>query len=775
MNQNWKSVCLDGNWELFIEENRNLSKEEVYKTEKELKKASFLHIIGTVPGNFELDMQREGLIPDLFYSTQVLEAKKLENRHLWYTTHFVCEDTDRERFIRFEGIDTFSEIYLNGKKIGETDNMLVPYEFEASGLRSGENELVVHIIPVFVKSRENTFEAGISHHQAYNADSVTVRKAPHMFGWDIMPRILSGGIWRSVYLFEKPETRIDEIYFSTIRVREDLATLHVYFKTHINDDFLDNYTLCFEGECQESHFYFEKKMWHTEGRTFIHIKDPKLWWPKGMGDPNLYSVTASLKRGGELIDQYKVNVGLRIAKLQKTDVIEEDGSGEFLFTVNGEKMFVRGTNWVPLDAFHSRDKERLSMALDLLEESNCNMVRCWGGNVYEQDEFFDYCDRHGIAIWQDFAMACSFYPQDDEFCAVLKKEAETVVTRLRNHTSIFLWVGDNECDITISGWHPVRQNPNFNKLTREVLPEVIRRLDPFRDYLPSSPYISKEAFDRGMERRVPEYHLWGPRGHYKADYYSNAVCRFASETGYHGCPDVSSVKRFIAPDKTWPWQDNPDWFLHATNMEYAKNAAYAARIKLMDQQIFCLFGFHPQSLEEFVTASQITQAEADKYFVERFRLGKWQKTTGILIWNLIDGWPQFSDSVVDYYGRKKAAFTVLKRVQEPVCLIFREPQNNRLTLACANDCLRGVTVKYKIIDITHNKTVKTGEATVEKNITQDIAEIICNEQETTFYLCEWEFEGKSYCNHYLCGKGTISYESCLEGYRKCGIELCGGE
>ena len=768
MNSNWNSVCLDGDWELFIEENRNLNSES-YSTLDELKNSGFLNIRGTVPGNFELDMQREGLLPDLFYSDNSLMARKLENHHLWYVLNFDTTVTDEKQYLYFEGIDTFSEIYLNGQLIGETDNMLIPYEFEAKGIKNGRNELLVHILPVFLNSRKNVFEAGVTYHQPYNSDSVTVRKAPHMFGWDIMPRILSGGIWRSVYLFQKPETCIEDIYVTTIKANESIGTFHIYYRLNIEDDFIEDYRLLISGNCKDSSFSMEKPLWHTEGRTFAHVQNPELWWPKGMGDPNLYDIKIQLLKGDKILDIYTLKSGLRMVELETTDVIEENGEGEFLFKVNGEKMFVKGTNWVPLDAFHSRDKERLPETLQLLDESNCNMVRCWGGNVYEQDEFFRFCDEKGIAVWQDFAMACSFYPQDEDFRKKLKYEAEQIVKRLRNFTSLFIWVGDNECDIAIAGWHPVRQNPNLNRLTRELLPHVIQDFDPFRLYMPSSPYISQKAFERKMERRVPEYHLWGPRAYYKAEFYSKAVCRFASETGYHGSPHVESIKKFLAPDKIWPWQDNSDWHIHATSMEKRKGAAYANRIPVMDNQIFSLFGFHPDNINDFVLASQLTQAEADKYFVERFRLGKWENNTGILMWNLKDGWPQFSDAVVDYYGKKKLAFDVLKRCQEYVCLMFREPDNGKLTLACANDTLKSVNIKYRVLDITNDVEVMSGEAEIEKNITSDIGSIACDTSETVFYLIEWEIEGKIYRNHYLCGEAPVSLKTCIDGYSKCGF------
>ena len=459
-------------------------------------------------------------------------------------------------------------------------------------------------------------------------------------------------------------------------------------------------------------------------------------------------------------------------RLVNSEYIDENGKGEFYFLINGEKMYARGTNWVPLDAFHSRDRERLSHALELLLDSNCNTVRLWGGNVYESDEFYDFCDRHGIAVWQDFSMACSYYPQTDAFCKQLETEARAVVRRLRNHPSLILWAGDNECDFCRVGWGGEKDHspdPKHNLLTRRVLPEVIRAMDPFRGYLPSSPYISEKTFAIGKFNDIPEHHLWGPRGYYKADFYTKAVARFISETGYHGCPSVESIRKFIPADKLWPWQNNRAWLTHACCMEPEEGRAYSYRIALMDAQITHAFGVKAQTLEEFSRLSQITQAEADKFFIERNRLGKWERGSGIFFWNLIDGFPQFSDAVVDYYGEKKLAYHAIKRVFEPIALMCREPKNGRIVLVGSNDTLAEREVSYCVTDMTHDAVVCKGRAMLSANANTALASFICDERATTMYLIEWETDGKQYQNHYLCGRAPLDPKIADEGYRKIGL------
>ena len=769
MNRNWKSIRLDGTWELYIEQNRHYDG-RVLSTLDALNAANFIHIPGSVPGNYDLDMQREGLIPDLFYGENTLLAQEMENNHLWYARTFEWEgDHPDNWYFNFEGIDTISEIYLNGELIGETDNMLIPHEIPAAGLKPGKNELVIHIIPVFIRARERAFEANVFTYQKYNADSVAVRKAAHMYGWDIMPRILSGGIWRSVSLFEKPAECIEDAFIATLDIQNG-AKAHVYFRTKITDDFIKPYYLLIKGTCGDHSFCYKHDMWHTEGRARFDIPEAKLWWPKGMGEPNLYDISIELYKDEQLLDVKTFQYGFRTVELLMTETLQEDGSGEFLFKVNGEKMFVRGTNWVPVDAFHSRDVERLAPIMEMVDDVNCNMIRVWGGNVYESDAFYEACDRQGVAVWQDFCMGCNLYPQDEQFQKVLRHEADVIIPRLRHHACLFLWVGDNECDCAMAGWNGVRVDPNTNVLTRQVLPDAVHRLDPFRIYMPSSPYISPESFRLGLENNTPENHLWGPRLYYKADFYSKAQSHFASETGYHGCPSPASLARFIEADHLWPKDGDPQWLVHAASMETSmEDAPYAYRIELMSKQLDALFGIRPNTLEEFALASQINQAEAFKYFIERFRLGKFDKTTGIIWWNLIDGWPQISDAVVDYYYEKKLAYHVIKNSQATVGLMFHEPEDGQLVLGAVNDSLSPAYTDYRVTDLTHNQVVLTGSLQIGANMAQDVGAVPYLSDETTFYQIEWTVDGVNYRNHYLAGEAPVSYERCIEGYRKSGL------
>lgn len=762
---------LNKNWRLYIAENQNCRAfaDNIFN-EKALKEYGIKPISASVPGNFELDMQKAGLIDDPFYADNPLKIQKLENRHLWYAVDFEYTGNFPERaYLKFDGIDTFSDIFLNGGIIGSTDNMLISYELPAVGIKKGSNELLVHIKPTVTEARKFDFDMDVLTYHKYNAASLSVRKAAHSFGWDIMPRFVSGGIWRSCFLIEKKADYIEDIYLSTVKLDGDRAFIAGRYSTVIDGDYSTEYSLSISGICGGRNFcVYLDKLWHNKGVLTFSAESPALWWIRDMGEQNLYRVTATLFHGKEIADIKEFNFGIRTVTIEKSDTTDSSGSGEFCFYVNGEKAYIRGTNWVPLDAFHSRDGERLQRALDLLLDVNCNAVRCWGGNVYEDNEFFDFCDKNGILVWQDFAMGCATYPQNDEFLDKIRKEAEFIVKKLRQHPSLAIWAGDNECDEAAAFWLDIKRDPNKNRITREVIPKVIERLDPYREYLPSSPYVSERAWLADNRNGLPENHLWGPRDYYKGEFYTSAAAHFASETGYHGCPSVDSLKRFISPEKLWPWQGNDEWRIHSTCMETDSEGPYDYRIALMAGQVKTLFGRDFDDIETFSLASQLSQAEAVKFFIERFRSQKWRRT-GLMWWNLIDGWPQISDAVVDYYYNKKIAYDFIRRSQEPVALMIREPENGFLGLTAANEFLRDMKIRYKVTDLGEHSVVCEAESVITANKACELGKIPYDSESNRFYLLEWEYNGVKCKNHYISGAAPYDFERYTAWLREAGI------
>ena len=746
-------------------------------TVAELEAGGYRSIPATVPGNFELDLVEAGIAPDPYEGQNAWLFRQYEDRHLWYTTSFSTADAKAEgyvdRFLRFEGIDTVADIYLNGSLLGHTENMLIEHEFSVDGLLREENELLIHIFPTAIESRKYPLSAG-NMGTRYNWDALYIRKPGHMFGWDIMPRLVSGGIWRSVSLVQKPKERIEQFYLMTLMLKNgnSQAKLRVFFEVHTDESDLSSLKLTLEGVCGESHFYQEHELIHTCGDFRFVLEEPCLWYPRNAGEPSLYHVTVRLWRDGVLRDEKTFRFGIRTVELVRTSTTDQEGNGEFLFKINGKKIFCMGTNWVPLDAFPSRGEARLRSALDMLCDLGCNMVRCWGGNVYERDAFYDFCDEHGIMVWQDFGMACAFYPQGPDFAEKIYQEAVSVIKRLRSHACLVLWAGDNECDIVYRSIG----DPNQNILTRKILPHALQEHDVVRPYLPSSPYVDEEAFR--THKPISEDHLWGPRDYFKGNYYGTSVCHFASEIGYHGCPSPDSLACFIPQKSLWPITDandvpNDDWICHATEVQSGLKGPYAERINLMINQVRTLFGVQSDDLNLFAKESQISQAEADKFFIEHFRLTKWRRT-GILWWNLIDGWPQISDAVVDWYYCKKLAYHYIKRSQASLCLMFDEPFEDKLSLYAVNDLAVSQCFDYTVLDVTNDTVVAQGSATVEGDTSVPILSLPFDGTYRFLYI-RWQNDiGTRGDNHYITKSLGISAEQYLADIKKIGYDTFEG-
>jgi beta-mannosidase len=500
----------------------------------------------------------------------------------------------------------------------------------------------------------------------------------------------------------------------------------------------------------------------TKGQLHETIADIDLWYPKGYGRPALYDVELALVDGDRVIADWRTAFGFRTIALRNSEVVTPDGDGEFQFVVNGADIFCKGSNWVPLDALHSRDDARLDDTLALLADLNCNMIRCWGGNVYEGQRFYDFCDREGVMVWQDFSLACALYPQTEAFHAEMRAEAEAIVPLLRNHPSLALWAGNNEID-QFYPWAKPGVDPNADDLiSRRVLPEVVRRLDPRRLYLPSSPYYSSKLWAGGNVRAAAEDHLWGPRDDFKGAFYTGSTARFASEIGYHGCPARSSLERMMRPEQLWPWQGSEDWLTHAVRPQ-PESTRYNYRIPLMAGQIGVLFDHVPTELDDFVLASQLSQAEALKFFIEMFRLEKGRRS-GILWWNIKDGWPQISDAVVDYYGTRKLAYHIVRRLQRDVLVMASEAKAGQHRLVAINDTAEDVAIDVAV-SVAGAAVFATRGRVVPANGRIEIGEVDERRDFTVFDIA-WSGDHANGSNHYLAGPRPFDLKVLIALYRR---------
>lgn len=757
-----KRIDLNGDYLLLCAENKDvINWPSLPVTVKALEKSKGTLLTGKVPGNFELDLHREGLIEDPFLGTNVWKMQKLESMHIFYGRYFSFDHDSFSIPLPFvpilvmEGVDTVAEIFLNGRKIGDCSNMFLIHEIPIPEIREGENELVIHILPACIEARKNPVSA-YNNALKYNYETLRLRKSASMFGWDITPRIVSAGLWRPVFLECRPKEHIRQAYLMTLSIDDFhpdsvFASLQLFFDTNIISDDLSEYEILVKGRHEDSFFEQRDRLWFTSGKLDFELESPHLWWPRGYGQPCLYETEVCLYKAGTLVDRLSFDFGVRTVFLNREDK-------NFQFLVNGEKIFLMGTNFVPIDVFHSRDRERLPEVMDLFWESGCNSLRIWGGNVYEDDFLYEYCDRKGILIWQDFMMACAIHPTDRQFCHIMQQEAVQIIRRLRQHPSLMVWSGDNECDQSVTFQKYYHKNPNRNRVTREILRDAVDFEDPVRPYLPSSPYYGEE-WEKSFF--LPEDHLWGPRDYYKSSFYKESSCLFAGEIGYHGCASIKSMKKFIPEDSLWPWQDNDCWLAHASSPEKGEKGIFTYRINLMASQIQKLFGHIPDDLEDFVLASQISQAEAMKFFIELFRLDP--RRTGILWWNLIDGWPQFSDAAVDYYFEKKLAFYYIQQVQQPLLAAMREPDNQQIEAVILNGSRTSRDINIMIRDINMNDMEQSsilwkGCVTAHAGITS-LSRFDYRSTEKKIYLIEWESGGHTGKNHYLCGEPPFSLDA----------------
>lgn len=724
-----------------------------------------------VPGNVELDLMASGLVPDPSVGRNIYLLRQFEGYQWCYSREFPAPSLEegQRAVLSFGGIDTFADIWLNGKKAGSADNMLISHDFDVTSiLCQGTNRLEV-IIRSSVLEAQKHFLGAISIGNFSSEESVYSRRAPSTYGWDIMPRLVSAGLWRSVCLkVEGPVSIVDAHWITRTTDKEKReVSAYLYLQARLHFDAFDKLDAVIDirrndKTVMHSVHQVRKAAFYVPFR----IEDADLWWPRGYGEPALYEASVSLKdrATGEVYDTDTRRIGFRTVALDLNDVNLPGAPGEFRILVNGVPVFAKGTNWVPLDAFHSRDKEHYDEAVGLMTEMNCNIVRCWGGNVYEDTRFFDLCDENGIMVWQDFAMGCGNYPQGDEFAAMIEKEAVSVVRKFRNHASLVLWSGNNENDqsMIFGRMRDMHLDPNRDRTSRNTLARVVYEFDPSRPYLPSSPYYSPAVFESGSgDELLPENHLWGPRGYYKAEYYSKNPSQFVSEIGYHGCPGLESLKKMFTPSCVYPWTDfhtlswNDEW---QTKANRVYDGEVLGRNDLMTNQVLVLFGEVPSDLEDFIYASQCVQAEAMKYFVERWRGGRPYRT-GIIWWNIRDGWPLLSDAVSDYYGSKKRAFYYLKNVHGDVCCMINDDSKGQ-RLMVDNCTLADASGEVEVSDVESGRVLYKGKFKAEANTAVQIARIPARKGQGML-LIRYKVDGKEYANHYLYGEPPFK----LDEYR----------
>ncbi len=482
MSDSQNKLSLNGVWQLSY----GLQASPDVPTLDEIQQYSENSIAAEVPGNVELDLQKQGLLPSLEVGDQIYEALKWEKNWWCYQKEIQIPEVEpnQRTFLVFEGIDCCARIYLDNCLIGETANMFVSHEFDISSFHQPQE---THTLTVVIGS---ALLAGVKHRPGPTewtlpgkTESLSVRKAAHMYGWDIMPRIVSAGLWKNITLEIRNYPRIKASYWACKNLKEDHSECELQVQWELEDfaETLSSTTLEIALRDPNGEIVCSESLAgpRQSGNILLQVTNPQLWWPSGYGDPVLYEAIVRLREtsSGLTLDQSAQSIGIRSIFLETSDYTDGQEVPPFTFVINGTTIFARGTNWVPLDALHSRDPEHLEKTFYMLIELQCNMVRCWGGNVYESDAFYDLCDQHGILVWQDFCFACASYPQNESFLKEVEMEAEIVAKRLRNHSSLALWSGNNENDLV--PWLEGQElNPNDDQISRKILPSVLKKTDP---------------------------------------------------------------------------------------------------------------------------------------------------------------------------------------------------------------------------------------------------------------------------------------------------------
>jgi beta-mannosidase len=640
----------------------------------------------TVPGGVHTDLLSLGRIPDPFVADNEKKVQWVAESDWEYRRTFNMEAAlaeEEHQTLVCDGLDTLAEVFLNGKPLGKTDNMFRRWAWEVNHqLKAGENELrILFRAPLsFIKVRQAArplIGGGDILGGPY------MRKAPYQWGWDWGPKLPPIGIWKDIRLEGYSRAALEDVHIrqshvggkvtvsAEVKVKEwNHTDLRVTFKVTSPD-----------GQAQTIQAGPNQV---SAGSLICNLQseiiNPQVWWPNGFGKQPLYQVEVSLESGKTALDQRSYQVGLRTVELRR----EPDQWGEsFTFVVNGVPIFVKGADWIPADAFPTRISDTyMERLIADAAAAHMNMLRVWGGGFYEEERFFDLCDRYGILIWQDFIFACGIYPEDDAFAENVRVEALENVRRLRHRASLALWCGNNEME---QGWVDWKwNNPNepavqslkagYDRIFHHLLPDVVAAEDPERPYWPSSASSGIPFSDPNGQQRGDTHYwdVWHGRKPFTA--YREQFPRFMSEFGFQALPPYQTVQMYAEPK---------DQNMTSYVMEHHQRSGSGNG--LMVSQMTDTFRM-PKDFESLVYLSMVLQAEGIRYGVEHWRRHR-ERVSGTLIWQLNDCWPVASWSSIDYFGRWKALHYAARKFYAPI-LLSVEDKAAQMNLYVTNDTTR---------------------------------------------------------------------------------------
>ncbi|WP_084106100.1 glycoside hydrolase family 2 protein [Demequina sp. NBRC 110056] len=640
-----------------------------------------------VPGSTHVDLLRAGLIPDPYLDRNE-KALEWMWRCTWRyaTTLRAPAAAEGERVdLVFDGLDTVATVALGGTELGRTFNMHRSYRFDVREALTGEDELTVDFgsaldyaygreavlgdRPRPQPSLELVAEAARQGLAEGDPDEIlagtrnyphpfnAIRKMACSFGWDWGPDLQTAGIWKAVRLERWRIARLASVRpLVDVDGSTGVATVHVEVERDTDAP------LTVRASVAGAEATAEVPSGETHATLRLEVPDAALWWPAGYGEAALHDLAVDLLAGDEHLDSFARRIGFRSIDVDRG----ADGRG-FALVINGTRVLVKGANWIPDDHLMTRiTRDRLRTRLGQALDANMNLLRIWGGGIYETEDFYELCDELGIMVWQDFLMACAAYAEDDETAAEIEAEARENVTRLSPHPSLVVWNGSNEnvWGWWAWGWQPAMQAAGITDWGQmyyeEVFPRVLAELDPSRPYTPSSPY-STHPYEDDVHPNDPtvgtvhEWEVWNRKDY---SHYRDTAPPFMSEFGFQGPATWATLTRSIPEDQRR--QDSEGWLLH--------QKAHDGNGKLNR-------GFAPHlpdgaDFEEWHWVTSLNQARAIQYGVEHYR-SWWPHTAGTIVWQLNDCWPVTSWAAVDGDERLKPLWYALKHAYADRLLTFQ--------------------------------------------------------------------------------------------------------
>lgn len=680
----------------------------------------------TVPGSVHTDLLKNGKIEDPYYRLNEHKVQWIDKVNWEYkTTLNISKDVFRRDRIAldFKGLDTYADVFVNDTLVLSADNMFREWIVDVKPrLKEGTNELRIlfrspivegikkydahpYVIPVSANDL-----AEIGQVEGNKMVSVYTRKAGYHFGWDWGPRLVSSGLWRPVYLTSWDDARIENLHLKQNSVSEKEATLTAIFEIEGNEENQAVITIENDGkELARTDIQLVKGI--STYPVDFKIENPKLWWTNGLGEAHLYNLKGKLLIGKRVTEKSE-RIGIRTLEL----VRDKDEKGtSFYFRLNGVPVFMKGANYIPNDVFPARVTEEMyQKVIRTSKISNFNMLRVWGGGIYENDRFYELCDEAGILVWQDFMFACAMFPGDEAFLNNIKQEATDNIKRLRNHPSIAMWCGNNEILAAWFGWgwgkaEEAKSKENAAKIWKSytdifhhVLPDAVAANDPDRAYWASSP-----SSGTGIPADLAngDEHYWGVWwGKEPFKNYATHLARFMSEYGFQSFPELKTVKQYAAPE---------DYDIFSEVMKsHQRSSIGNGTIEYYMLQDYK----KPKDFASFLYVNHVLQAEGIKFALEGHRRAA-PYCMGSLYWQINDCWPVASWSSTDYYQRWKALQYFAKKGFEPV-LVSPYKDKDSLKVDIINDHLTEIKGQLivKVLDFEGKEIRKeTRDVTVPAN------------------------------------------------------------